>query len=80
VFNKRVKKRFQFRLYRVRVGNALHFQLRVGLGDDMPSDFIPVHRSAFAKHLPLEESHPTAVDAHFELSGLLAWMEERLPG
>ena len=75
-----MKTRFQFRLYPVRVGTAQHFQLRVGLDDAMPGDFIPAHRSAFAKSYPFKETHPSPADAHFELSGLLVWMEDRLAG
>lgn len=41
------------------------------------TEFIPVHRSAFARRLELEAEHPTEVDASLELSRLLEWLDRR---
>jgi hypothetical protein len=50
------------------------YQLRVGMDGETNIEFIPLHRSAFAKHLPLAVLHTSPVDAHLELSQLLHWL------
>ena len=53
------------------------YQLRVGMDGETNIEFIPLHRTAFSKQLPLAILHSSQVDAHLELSGLLDWLDRR---
>jgi hypothetical protein len=53
------------------------FQLAVGMVDERDFELIPAHRSAFAHHLSLKQSHPTEADVQIELRALLAWISAR---
>jgi hypothetical protein len=68
---------YLFRIQPVPVGAAHWFQLRVGMPGESAVEFIPVHRSAFAQRLFLEPAHAALPDAHFELTSLLEWLNER---
>jgi hypothetical protein len=54
----------------------------MGLTDDPNFEFVPVHRTAFAKKLLLEAAHPSPIEAQLELSNLLEWLNTRglMPG
>lgn len=70
---------YRFRIQQLRAGRAPRFQLRVGLAGEPNFELVPVHRTAFAKKLPLEVAHPSQVDAQLELTALLEWLSAR-PG
>jgi hypothetical protein len=68
---------YRFQIHPVVVGQACHFQLRIGLPDDAERDFIPAYRTAFASRLGFQPAHAVRDDAHHELTRLLAWLMER---
>ncbi len=50
----------------------------MGLTDEPNFEFVPVHRTAFAKKMLLEVAHPSPIEAQLELSNLLEWLNTRL--
>jgi len=65
---------FRFRVQRVIVDRKRRFQLRVGMYGERDLEFIPVHRTAYAQRLSLQESHPTEADAEKERDELMEWL------
>ena len=68
---------YRFQIHQTKAGTGLRFQLRIGMDWGHVTEFIPAHRSAFARHLDLEPAHATEVDASLELSRLLEWIDGR---
>ena len=68
---------YRFRIQRMGSKRTPRYQLRVGMDGEKGLEFIPLHRSAFAKRLPLAILHSSPVDAHVELSALLHWLDVR---
>jgi hypothetical protein len=65
---------FRFRVQRVIVDRKRRFQLRVGMYGERDLEFIPVHRTAYAQWLPLQESHSTEAEAEREKDVLMEWL------
>ncbi len=49
----------------------------MALADEPNFEYVPVHRTAFAKKLSLEVAHPSPLEAQLELSNLLEWLNTR---
>ena len=68
---------YRFCVQTVRVGGKRRYQLRIGLSGDADDELVPVHRSAFAKHLRLKVTHPSEEAAQAEFTELIAWLNSR---
>lgn len=68
---------YRFCVQAVGAGTMRRFQLQVGLSGEPDCELIPVHRSAFAKHLPLQATHAAEAGAQSEFAELIAWLNTR---
>lgn len=68
---------YRFRIQPLVGGAEPCFRLAVGMADKHAYEMIPVHRTAFARRLPLKEFHPTEAEVQIELTCLLELLQSR---
>jgi len=72
-----VHRNYIFRVHPLGAGPDRRFQLRIGMEGEGTTEFIPAHRTAFARCVSLGVAHLHEVDAHLELTQLLEWLASR---
>jgi hypothetical protein len=69
---------YRLRVQPVRLGPYRNFQVRIGMNGDTGLDYIPLHRSAFARLLQVEVAHAERSAAQLEAQMIAEFLSSRL--
>lgn len=71
---------YRLRVQPVRLGPNRNFQVRIGMDGDNGLDYIPLHRSAFARLLQVEIAHAEKSEAEVEAQMIAEFLHCQLAG
>lgn len=69
-----MNRKYCYRIDTLRRGGGRSYQLQIGLPGEPLTEYVPAHQTAFARLLPMAETHPSRQLAERELAGLIAWI------